>query len=281
MSLNGQNLPSRSSDGKRIRNTIVAPEGWVILAVDLGQIEVRVAAHVFQEPSMISVLRSGGDVHRMTASDIFGISPELITKPQREPSKDVTFAKLYLAGINKLSDMIRSKVPEDMVRDILGIDTLPADAYRLVAMRFMQAFDHRYPGIEWGIRQHLSQAKKLGYVDTMFGFRRLLPGITSSNKKIRHEAEKQAINTEVQGAAAGIIKLAMIGVRDWLSTTRLRTQTLLQVHDELVFATHLEDLHEVAFGVHRIMTTCVELDVPILADIEVGPSWGEVEEYKL
>jgi len=251
---NLQNIPVRTEEGRRIRQAFIAPPGWKVLAADYSQIELRIMAHLSGDEGLLRAFREGGDVHRATAAEVFGVSPEEITTNQRRAAKAINFGLMY--GMSAFG----------LARQ-LGVDRGEASDY-------MGRYFSRYPGVRAFMDATRERAHRDGYVETIFGRRLYLENLTSRNQGLRQGAERAAVNAPMQGSAADIIKRAMIAVAGWLKG-RDDAHMLMQVHDELVFEVRAEAVDEVRAAVIARMSGAAELAVPLLVDVGVGANWDE------
>jgi len=251
---NLQNIPIRSEEGRRIRQAFIAPPGWVVLAADYSQIELRIMAHLSGDATLIRAFKDGADVHRATAAEVFGVTPELVDANQRRAAKAINFGLMYGMSAHGLSRA-------------LGIGRLEAGEY--IARYF-----ERYPGVREFMNRTREQAQASGYVETLFGRRLYLESLRSRNAAQRAGAERAAINAPMQGTAADIIKRAMITIDTWLRS-RKDAHMLMQVHDELVFEVKAEALEEIAAGVRQRMQDGAQLSVPLLVEVGSGTNWDE------
>jgi len=251
---NLQNIPIRSEEGRRIRQAFIAPPGWVVLAADYSQIELRIMAHLSGDATLIRAFKDGADVHRATAAEVFGVTPELVDANQRRAAKAINFGLMYGMSAHGLSRA-------------LGIGRLEAGEY--IARYF-----ERYPGVREFMNRTREQAQASGYVETLFGRRLYLESLRSRNAAQRAGAERAAINAPMQGTAADIIKRAMITIDTWLRS-RKDAHMLMQVHDELVFEVKAEALGEIAAGVRQRMQDGAQLSVPLLVEVGSGTNWDE------
>ncbi|TCV96052.1 DNA polymerase I [Luteibacter rhizovicinus] len=251
---NLQNIPVRTEEGRRIRQAFVAPEGWVVMAADYSQIELRIMAHLSGDEGLMRAFREGGDVHRATAAEVFGVAPEEVTTDQRRAAKAINFGLMY--GMSAFG----------LARQ-LGVDRGEASDY-------MGRYFSRYPGVRAFMDATRDQAHRDGYVETLFGRRLYLENLTSRNQAHRAGAERAAVNAPMQGTAADIIKRAMIAVASWIEP-RDDVRMLMQVHDELVFEVRADAVEEVRAGVRERMSGAAELHVPLVVDIGVGKNWDE------
>lgn len=252
---NLQNIPIRSEAGKRIRRAFVAPPGYVILAADYSQIELRIMAHLSQDPGLLGAFARGEDVHRATAAEIFGVPTDLVTADQRRTAKVINFGLIY--GMSAFG----------LARN-LGIP-------REEAKRYVDSYFARYPGVQAYMERTRAEAHARGYVETVFGRRLYLNEIGSRQAAARAGAERAAINAPMQGTAADIIKRAMLAIDAWLVPQHDRARMLLQVHDELVFEVRADALDAIADGVRERMAAAAELSVPLVVDLGHGANWGE------
>ena len=251
---NLQNIPVRTEEGRRIRQAFIAPPGWKVLAADYSQIELRIMAHLSGDEGLLRAFHSGGDVHRATAAEVFGVPPEEITTNQRRAAKAINFGLMY--GMSAFG----------LARQ-LGVDRGEASDY-------MGRYFSRYPGVRAFMDATREQAHRDGYVETIFGRRLYLENLTSRNQGLRQSAERAAVNAPMQGSAADIIKRAMIAVAGWLKG-RDDAHMLMQVHDELVFEVRSDAVDEMRAAVIERMSGAAELAVPLLVDVGVGANWDE------
>jgi DNA polymerase-1 len=252
---NLQNIPIRTSEGRSIRKAFVAPKGYKIVAADYSQIELRIMTHLSQDENLIAAFKEGKDIHRATAADVMSIDESEVTSEQRRSAKAINFGLIYGMSAFGLAKQ-------------LGISRTEAKGY-------VDAYFERYPGVRRYMDETRAEAAETGYVQTVFGRRLYLPGIQSSNQMARKGAERTAINAPMQGTAADIIKMAMVDVENWLSASSLRAKMIMQVHDELVFEVHEDDMNTLIDGVRFRMQHCASLDVPLIVDVDSGNSWEE------
>ena len=251
---NLQNIPVRTEEGRRIRQAFIAPPGWKVLAADYSQIELRIMAHLSGDEGLLRAFREGGDVHRATAAEVFGVPPEDINTNQRRAAKAINFGLMY--GMSAFG----------LARQ-LGVDRGEASDY-------MARYFSRYPGVRAFMDATRDQAHRDGYVETIFGRRLYLENLTSRNQGLRQGAERAAVNAPMQGSAADIIKRAMIAVAGWIDG-RDDVHMLMQVHDELVFEVRADAVDAVRAAVTERMSGAAELAVPLLVDVGVGANWDE------
>jgi DNA polymerase-1 len=252
---NLQNIPIRTPEGRRIREAFIPDEGNVLLAADYSQIELRILAHLADEEVLKESFARGEDIHRRTACEIFGVFPEMVSDEQRRQAKTINFGVLYGMGAFSLAKS-------------LGID-------RKQAQGFIDAYFERLPRVAEFLEARREEARSNKYVKTLLGRRCAIPEIDSKNPNFRSYAERNATNYPIQGSAADIIKLAMIGVFKRLQAQSLKTRMVLQVHDELVFDVPRAELDEVSALVKHEMENAVKLQVPLDVDVGVGANWRE------
>ena len=251
---NLQNIPVRTEEGRRIRQAFIAPEGWVVMAADYSQIELRIMAHLSGDEGLLRAFQEGGDVHRATAAEVFGLSPEEVSANQRRAAKAINFGLMY--GMSAFG----------LARQ-LGVDRGEASDY-------MARYFARYPGVHAFMDATREQAHRDGYVETIFGRRLYLENLKARNQALRAGAERAAVNAPMQGSAADIIKRAMISVAQWLKP-RDDAHMLMQVHDELVFEVREDAVDTVRAAVVERMSGAAQLRVPLLVEAGVGANWDE------
>jgi len=252
---NLQNIPIRSEDGRRVRTAFIAPPGRRIVACDYSQIELRIMAHLSSDAGLLSAFASGQDVHRATASEVFGVPLAQVIGDQRRAAKAINFGLMY--GMSAFG----------LARQ-LGIARGEAQDY--IALYFS-----RYPGVREYMDRARAQAREQGYVETVFGRRLYLNEIHSRNQAQRAGAERAAINAPMQGTAADIIKRAMCSVDDWLAPHRQRASMIMQVHDELVFEVDEDFVDTLIHAVNERMQGAAELKVPLLVETGTGANWDQ------
>ena len=250
---NLQNIPIRTAEGRRIRSAFVAPANHRIVSADYSQIELRIMAHLSDDPRLLEAFAQGEDVHRATAAEIFGITPIEVSSEQRRAAKVINFGLIYGMSAFGLAKQI-------------GVDRTAAQAY-------MDRYFARYPGVARYMEETRAVAREKGYVETVFGRRLWLPEIKSSNAGRRQGAERAAINAPMQGTAADLIKRAMLAVQDWLDAQKLHTLLVLQVHDELVLEVPEPELDQVREELPKLMGGVAKLKVPLLVEVGVGANW--------
>ncbi len=252
---NLQNIPVRTDLGREVRRAFVAEPGWLLVAADYSQIELRVLAHMSRDEALLDAFRAGEDIHRATAAAVLGKEAREVSPAERRAAKTVNFGLIYGMGAFSLS------------RD-LGVT--PAEA-----QDFIDAYFTRFPGVKAYMDGLREQARREGKVTTLFGRVRRIANLDHPSVNVRAAAERMAINAPIQGTAADIIKLAMIAVHHWLKERDARL--LLQVHDELILEAPAGEAESVAAGLRRIMEGIVTLDVPLAVDVGLGPSWYEAK----
>ena len=250
---NLQNIPIRTAEGRRIREAFVAPPGHLIVSADYSQIELRIMAHLSQDENLLRAFHEGMDVHRATASEVFGVPPAEVSSEQRRYAKTINFGLIYGMSAFGLAAQL--------------------DIEREAAKNWIERYFARYPGVKRYMDGTRSQAKAQGWVETVLGRRLWLPEINSPNGPRRGGAERQAINAPLQGTAADIVKLAMIAVQHWLDAGPFASTLVLQVHDELVLEVPEGELETIRAELPRLMAGVVALDVPLLAEVGAGPNW--------
>ena len=254
---NLQNIPVRTDLGAEIRKMFIPKEGCVLVDADYSQIELRVLAHIANDETMQKAFKSGMDIHTVTASQVFGVEPEQVTPLQRRHAKAVNFGIVY--GISEFS------LSED-----IGVS-------RYEAREYIDSYLANYKGVKAYMKQVVEDAREKGYTETMFGRRRYIPELKSSNFNVRSGAERMTLNTPIQGTAADLIKLAMIRVDKALAENFPEAKLLLQVHDELIVECPEEIAPQVAELVSREMESVAQLNVPLTAEAKFGKSWYEAK----
>jgi len=253
---NLQNIPIRSEKGREIRKAFVPRnDHYILLSADYSQIELRIIAHISGDQAMIDDFRSGHDVHTATASKVYGIKMENVTKEMRRNAKTVNFGIIY--GISAFGLSERLNIP------------------RKEAAEIIQQYLVKYPGIKNYMVNTIASARKTGYVETMMKRRRYIRDINSSNATLRGFAERNAINAPIQGSAADMIKIAMINIFSELRKRKLKSKMILQVHDELVFDVHKTEIEEVKEVVLAKMQNAIALNVPVMVEMNTGNNWLE------
>ena len=254
---NLQNIPIRTSLGREIRESFIAPSGHVLVSADYSQIDLRALAHLSQDASLLEAFHRDEDIHTATAGRLFNVSLEGVTGEMRRLAKTVNFGVIYGMseyGLEQRTDLSREE-----------------------SARFIEAYFERYPGVTKYLEATKQQARQKGYVQTILGRRRLIPEINSANRQVRQAAERMAINMPVQGTSADIIKVAMINLDREMAKRGLKSRMLLQVHDELVFEVPEAELAEMRELAPSIMSTAIALSVPVKVDVKSGQNWGELK----
>ena len=252
---NLQNLPIRSERGQLIRQAVIPDENCLFLSADYSQIELRLMAHFSQDPHMVEAFRSGQDVHAATAAKIFGVSIEDVTKDQRRQAKTANFGIIYGISAFGLAQQL--------------------DCSRSEAKALIDGYFAAFPGVIDYIERQKELARQQGYAVTLFGRKRYLPDIVSHNATVRSFAERNAVNSPIQGTAADIIKMAMVGISNRLKAEGLQAKMIMQVHDELNFNVPVNEVDRVKEIVVSEMQNVVHLTVPLIADCGVGNNWLE------
>ncbi len=255
---NLQNIPIRLEEGRKIRQAFIPSEpNWSILAADYSQIELRVLAHISNDKNLIDAFKHDLDIHTKTAMDIFGVEEEEVTSLMRRQAKAVNFGIVYGISDYGLSQNLN-----------IG---------RKEAKEFIDKYLSVFSGVKAYMKEIVEKAKKDGYVSTLFNRRRNLPDINNSNFNIRSFAERTAMNTPIQGTAADIIKIAMVKLAHQMEEKGYESRMLLQVHDELIFEVHSDELEQMKALVKETMEHAIELNVPLKVDMNVGPTWYEAK----
>jgi len=252
---NLQNIPVRTAEGRRIREAFVAPPGHVLMSADYSQIELRIMAHLSEDPALLRAFREGADIHRATAAEVFGIAPADVTPQQRSYIKAVNFGLIYGMSAFGLAAQLNIE--------------------RSAAAQFIDKYFTRYPGVAAYMQRTREVARSQGYVETVFGRRLWLPDIRAASGPRRSAAERAAINAPMQGTAADLVKLAMIEVQRWIDRERIGTRLVLQVHDELVLEVPEAELPRVERELPGLMAGVGQLSVPLVVDVGHGSNWDE------
>ncbi|MGC4128894.1 MAG: DNA polymerase I [Bergeyella sp.] len=252
---NLQNIPIRTLRGQQIRGAFVAGEGKKLISADYSQIELRLIAEISGEENMIKAFQNGEDIHASTASKLFKIPLEEVTKNQRSQAKTVNFGIIYGQGAFALAEQT-------------GLS-------RTEAKQLIDSYYETYPKLKEFMAEQVKKARELGYVETILGRKRHLKDINSNNFVVRGHAERNAINAPIQGSAADIIKIAMINIDEKISTQNLETKMLLQVHDELIFETPISEVEMASKLIKTEMESAVKTNVPLVVEVGVGDNWLE------
>jgi len=253
---NLQNIPVRTEMGREIRKAFITEEGLVLLSADYSQIELRILAHLSQDESLLNAFKNDEDIHTHTASEIFGIDQNIISKQMRRMAKVINFGIIY--GMSSYG----------LARN-LGIGREEAEKY-------INNYFYRYQGVKKYIEREKEEARKKGYVITLLNRRRYLEGINSKDKNIREFNERIAINAPIQGSAADLIKLAMIKINESFKRERFTSRLLLQIHDELIFEIYQSELEKAKDIIKDIMEHSLKLSVPIKVNLKTGSNWAEL-----
>lgn len=254
---NLQNIPIRGELGRQIRRTFIAGDGSMLLSGDYSQIDLRVMGHLSRDAQLLAAFNRGDDIHRATASEVFGVPPSEVTTDMRRLAKTVNFGMLYGMsgyGLEQATELSREE-----------------------ATQFITTYFEKYSGVKDYIEATKRQAREQGYVETVLGRRRYIPDINSSNGQVRAAAERMAINMPIQGTSADIIKRAMIDIHREKRVRKLKSRMILQVHDELVFEVPREELEQMKELVLDIMPDALKLSVPVTVEVKVGKNWGEMD----
>ncbi len=258
---NLQNIPIKMEEGRKIRKVFLPRrEGNIILSADYSQIELRILAHMSADPLLLEAFRKGEDIHARTASEVFGVEMDGVTREMRSRAKAVNFGIIY--GISDFGLSRDIKVP------------------RREAKLYIEGYFNRYRGVKNYIDRVVAEAREKGYVTTLLNRRRYLPDLFSSNHTVRSFGERTAMNTPIQGTAADIIKMAMVRIHREIVERGLATKMILQVHDELIFDVPIEEFDEIKELVKTRMENALALDVPLVVDMKAGQNWYEVKEIK-
>jgi DNA polymerase-1 len=252
---NLQNIPVRTPEGRRIREAFIAPAGSQIVSADYSQIELRIMAHLSGDAALMAAFEHGEDVHRATASEIFGVTRQDVTSEQRRVAKVINFGLIY--GMSAFG-----------LASNLGITRDAAKCY-------IDRYFARYPGVARYMDETRKVAKSRGFVETVLGRRLWLPEINGGNGPRRQAAERAAINAPMQGTAADLIKLSMIAVQDWIERTQAKSRLIMQVHDELVLEVPDDELDTIRTKVPELMCSVAKLNVPLVTELGAGANWEE------
>jgi DNA polymerase I len=254
---NLQNIPIRTEVGRQIRRAFIADPSYTLLTADYSQFELRILAHITHEPRLVEAFNQGEDIHTITAASLFALPVEEVSKDQRRLSKTVVYAVLYgqsAFGLANITGMSNSEASD-----------------------FIKRYHETFPHIKQYIESTLEQARKQGYVNTLYGRKRFFPDMHMLGHNERQALEREAINMPIQGGNADLIKIAMLRIQHTLAEKRLKTRMILQVHDELVFEVPVEELAQVRYYVKSIMEGVAQLDVPITVEMKIGKSWFDAE----
>jgi DNA polymerase-1 len=255
---NLQNIPVRTTEGRRIRQAFIAPPGYKIVSADYSQIELRLMAHISKDVNLVRAFAEDLDVHQATAAEILGIPLTQVTSEQRRDAKAINFGLIYGMSAFGLARQLK-------------ID-------RVAAQLYIDRYFQRYPGVKAYMENTRAQARDQGYVETLWGRRLYLPDIKATQALRQKAAERAAINAPLQGSAADIIKMAMIRLDDWLAQSKVKAKMIMQVHDELVLEVAADAVEEVMAAVKLHMTQVVVLNVPLTLSMGYGDNWDEAQE---
>ncbi|MCL2158820.1 MAG: DNA polymerase, partial [Oscillospiraceae bacterium] len=255
---NLQNIPVRTELGKNIRKFFIAEKGYMLVDADYSQIELRILAHLSGDEGLIGAFWDNRDIHRLTASQVFGVSESEVNPEMRQMAKAVNFGIIY--GMSDFS------LSED-----IGVSVKEARAY-------IESYFATYPKVKIFIDETIANAKTNGYVKTMLGRIRYIPELKLSNRNLASFGERVARNTPIQGSAADIIKLAMLACHRRLAKEKLKSSLILQVHDELIFETAEDEIEIVSKLAKEEMENAYKLNVPLVADVSAGKSWHEAKK---
>jgi len=252
---NLQNIPIRSEEGRRIRQAFIASPGYTIVAADYSQIELRIMAHLSEDPSLLKAFAEGIDIHSATAAEVFGVALDAVTTEQRRRAKAINFGLIYGMSAFGLAKQI--------------------DVTRTEAQQYIDLYFERYPGVKQFMEAMREQARETGYVETVFGRRLYVPDIKASNMQRRQYAERTAINAPMQGTAADIIKRAMLACANWIGDDSDQIRMIMQVHDELVFEIADAQIDKAIAGITESMVAAAELNVSLEVSVGKGVNWGQ------
>jgi DNA polymerase-1 len=254
---NVQNIPVRTELGRRVRKAFVADaaNGWQFLAADYSQIELRILAHLSQEPGLLKAFHKGEDIHAATARAMYGVDD--VSADQRRIAKILNFGVIYGLG------------PIGVARQ--------TDLTRQQGQEFIDLYFGKYPGIRDYIEQVKQSARDTGYAETIIGRRRYLPDINAGHPMHRSAAERVSVNMPIQGTAADVIKIAMVNISNEMKTQKMQSKMSIQVHDELIFEIAPGELMEMQILVTTMMPAAMELAVPLLVEAKTGPTWGDMD----
>lgn len=256
---NLQNIPIRTHEGRRIRQAFIAQEGYTLVSADYSQIELRLMAHITEDPNLLKAFTQNIDVHQATAAEVWDVPLDQVTPNMRRDAKVINFGIMY--GISAFG----------LTRQ-LGIE-------RQIAQQHIDKYFERYPRVKEYMDKTREMAREQGYVETLWGRRLYIPDIRASQIPRQRAAERAAINAPLQGSAADIIKMAMIHIEKWLREDKIPARMIMQVHDELVFEASKEHLPMIINGVKRLMTEVVRLKVPLLVSVGTGDDWDSASAH--
>lgn len=252
---NLQNIPIRTDEGREIRKAFIPEEGFTFMAADYSQVELRLMAELSQDPGMMEAFQNHQDIHRATAARVFGVEMEDVDSDMRSKAKMVNFGIIY--GISAFGLSQRLKIARKEAAEIIS------------------NYFEKYAGVKAYMDSMVEKARETGYAETIMGRRRYLPDINSGNHTIKSFAERNAINTPVQGSAADLIKIAMINIHNEMAKRQMKSRMILQVHDELVFEAHKDEIESLSALVKDLMENAVKFSVPMEVEIGLGKNWLE------
>jgi DNA polymerase-1 len=253
---NLQNIPVRTPEGRKIREAFIAAPGYRLLSADYSQVELRVLAHYSRDPGLINSFADGADIHRRTAAEVFDVPELFVTPDQRRQAKAVNFGLMYGMSAFRLSNELR--IPQKEARGII------------------KRYFTRYAGVKRYFDEAIADARKTQRATTLLGRSRHLPHINTQSFNLRQQSERLAVNTPIQGTAADILKLAMLGLDRRLRAEASRSRMLLTVHDELVLEVPEDEVERMPGIVREEMEAAMELEVPLRVDVAVGTNWAQI-----
>lgn len=256
---NLQNIPIRTAEGRRIRQAFIANKGCKLISADYSQIELRLMAHISEDPNLLNAFAKNLDIHKATAAEVWNVDLEHVTAEMRRNAKAINFGLIY--GMSAF-----------------GL-TRQLDIQRHEAKEYIERYFARYPKVKEYMENTRAKAKEKGFVETLWGRRLYLPDINASQIPRQKAAERTAINAPLQGSAADIIKMAMIRIDHWLNKEKLNAKMIMQVHDELVFEVQEQDIDQVKAGIHDHMSEVVSLKVPLLVSLGAGDNWDTASAH--
>ncbi len=254
---NLQNIPARTENGRRLRKGFVPSKGRELLSADYSQVELRLLAHFSQDENMLKAFRNDLDIHKQTAAEVFEVPLDQVTKDQRNGAKAINFGLMYGQTSFGLSQALHISQGE--------------------AKKYITSYFKNFHSVKSYLDGLKEKAEETGYAETLFGRKRVLPDIKSSNRQIKAMAERVAINSPIQGTAADIIKLAMINIQNALRDQNLKSKMILQVHDELIFDVVPEEMEKMKVIVREYMENAVNLSVPLKVEMGTGQNWYDLK----
>ena len=254
---NLHNIPIRTDEGRQFRRAFIPEEGWSLLIADHNQIELRVIAHLAEDPGLVAAFTSGEDIHNATASRVFAVPPDSVTVAQRSKAKMVSYGLAYGMESYGLAQRLAIAVEE--------------------AEMILKAYFVAFPNVKAYMERTVREARQRGYTETLFGRRRLIPELQSSNYRIRQAGERQAMNAGIQGLAADIFKVALVRLDGALETEALRSRLILQVHDEVILEAPPEERDKAAELTLGAMQGAADLRVPLAVNLSWGANWAEAK----